>query len=551
MNDIDFEKLVEPITKVYQDMEYDLICKIASYFQVKENVDLKNSMKWYANKVSELGGLTQEAIDIISKQSKIPKSRIIKILQKAGIATINLEDVSKANQTGKYAIDVDKLINSRNFNDIINHSYKDTTNFLKLINTKSIEGTKQAYMDVLNQAYTEVRSGLAYNTSIRKALTKMSKQGITVVSYKQKNGTIRNYGIESCVRRDVLTAVVQTTNNASTEFMKQAGYDYCYVSQHLGARVTNTSDYKDHAWWQGKVYKITGSESNYPNFQDTCKEGDVQGFGGANCRHIKFGFIPGISVLPKKLSAEENEKIYSLNQKQRAYERKIKALKRQCGSAKASNDKDKLKEYQKSLVETDNEYKNFIENNNLKRHFDREQVVSNSSTIYNSYEKEGKIGNHVHVDENLKYTDEELYALNQYFSTYYSTVLNEKLRNKEKLSGDEQIIVTNLDNALRKTPNYHGLIVRALDMTNPEKFISELKVQENYTTNQYLSFSNKEGYNEFANVKIYVQNSKQGRDLRKMNSLGENEVLYERNKSFKTLNISERNGIIYVLWEER
>ena len=203
MNDIDFEKLVEPITKVYQDIEYDLICKIASYFQVKENVDLKNSMKWYANKVSELGGFTQEAIDIISRQSKIPKSRIIKILQKAGIATINLEDVSKANQTGKYAIDVDKLINSRNFNDIINHSYKDTTNFLKLINTKSIEGTKQAYMDVLNQAYTEVRSGLDYNTSIRKALIKMSKQGITVVSYKQKNGTIRNYGIESCVRRDV------------------------------------------------------------------------------------------------------------------------------------------------------------------------------------------------------------------------------------------------------------------------------------------------------------------------------------------------------------
>ncbi len=550
MNDIDFEKLVEPITKVYQDIEYDLICKIASYFQVKENVDLKNSMKWYANKVSELGGLTQEAIDIISKQSKIPKSRIIKILQKAGIATINLEDVSKANQTGKYAIDVDKLINSRNFNDIINHSYKDTTNFLKLINTKSIEGTKQAYMDVLNQAYTEVRSGLDYNTSIRKALIKMSKQGITVVSYKQKNGTIRNYGIESCVRRDVLTAVVQTTNNASTEFMKQAGYDYCYVSQHLGARVTNTSDYKDHAWWQGKVYKIDGSESDYPNFQDTCNEGDVQGFGGANCRHIKFGFIPGISVLPKKLSAEENEKIYSLNQKQRAYERKIKALKRQCGSAKASNDKDKLKEYQKSLVETDNEYKNFIENNNLKRHFDREQIMPNSSNIHNSYEENEKTGSPVHVDENLKYTDEELYALNQYFSTYYSTVLNEKLRNKEKLSDDEQMIVTNLDNALKKTPNYHGVIVRTLDMPHPEKFISELKIQENYTTNQYLSFSNKEGYNEFANVKIYVSNSKQGKDLRKMNSLGENEILYERNKSFKTLNISEQDDIIYVLWEE-
>lgn len=386
MNNVpDFDRLIEPFIEIYKKIEHDLIVHIATHFQLYENIGFKNSMEWYIRKVEELGGLNQQTVDLISKQSKIPKDKITKMLKDVGLSTLNLEDIKEANEKGLFHVDIDKLVNSNTFNDIVNHSYKEINDIFKLINTKAIESSKQLYMDVLNQAYTEVRSGIDYNTAVRKALTKMANQGITVATYKQKNGTIRKYGIESCVRRDVLTAVVQATNRMSDNVCNEVGYEYVIVSKHLGARVTDTHDYKDHACWQGKVYKIDGSTEEYPNFQEICNEGDVQGFGGANCRHVKFGFIPGISVLPaKNINEEENRKIYELQKKQRQYENKIKDYQTQIDVAKTSKDLEKANLYKNKLKKLDKEYNQFCKDNNLKRRYNREQIIDVKTKTINN-----------------------------------------------------------------------------------------------------------------------------------------------------------------------
>lgn len=390
-NGPDFDKLIEPFINIYQNLEHDLIVHIASHFKLYQDIGFKNSMKWYIKKVEELGGLNQETIEVISKQTNIPKSKIINMLKEVGISTLNIEDIQKANAKGIFNVNIDELINSNNFNDIINNSYKEIDGIFKLIHTKAIESTKQTYMDVLNQAYTEVRSGIDYNTAIRKSLTRMANQGITVVTYKQKDNSIIKYGIESCVRRDILTAVVQSTNRMSDNFCKEAGYEYVIVSKHLGARDTGTHDYKDHSWWQGKIYKIDGYTKEYPNFQKTCNEGDVQGFAGANCRHIKFGYIPGISTpLNSNINEAENEKTYELSQIQRNYENKIKKYKRQIDTAIASDDNEKVKEYKDKLKNVDKEYNDFCDKNNLKRKYSREQIIeqSNDKSNYTDVTKE-------------------------------------------------------------------------------------------------------------------------------------------------------------------
>lgn len=377
-NGPDFDKLIEPLIEIYQNIELDLIKHIASHFKLYEPIGFKNSMEWYIKKVEELGGLNQEAIEIISKQTQISKKKIIKMLKDAGISTVDLEVVNKLNDIRDYKIDIDKLINSPPFINIFNNSYKDIDGIFRMIKTNALEGTKSAYMNVLNQAYIEVQSGVSdYNSAIRKALTNMANQGITVASYKQKSGKVIHYGIESCVRRDVLTAVVKCTNNASTQFAKDMKAEYYEVSQHLGARVTNTHDYKDHSWWQGKIYKIDGSTKEYPNYQESCNEGDVQGIGGANCRHIKWAFFPGISV-PKniEISPEENRKIYELNKQQNSYEKTIRDYRRQIEVAKESDDADKLNLYKDKLKAVDKEYNDFCKENNLKRRFAREEILS-------------------------------------------------------------------------------------------------------------------------------------------------------------------------------
>ena len=376
-NGPDFDKLIEPFVEIYQNVELDIIKHIASHFKLYEPIGFKNSMEWYSKKVEELGGLTQEAVRIISKETRIPKKKIIKMLKEVGLSVIDRDIIDKLNDSRDFKIDINKLKSSESFLNIVENSYKEIAGIFKLINTKAIEASNQAYMDVLNKAYISVQSGsFDYNTAIRKALTEMANKGITVTSYKQRNGKIINYGIESCVRRDVLTAVVQCTNKASEHLSKEMDAEYYEVSQHLGARDTGTHDYKDHSWWQGGIYKIDGSTKEYPNFQDTCNEGDVQGISGANCRHIKWPFWPGISVPKKiKISPEENKKLYELSQIQRNYERTIKDYKRHIGVAKVSDDSEKYDIYKNKLQKIDKEYNQFCKDNDLKRKFAREEVL--------------------------------------------------------------------------------------------------------------------------------------------------------------------------------
>ena len=67
---------------------------------------------------------------------------------------------------------------------------------------------------------------------------------------------------------------------------------------------------------------------------------------------------------------------------------------------------------------------------------------------------------------------------------------------------------------------------------------------------EYLSFSSKKGYNdEEANIKIYVSNSKKGRNMLHYGKY-ESEVLYERNAKFSVVDMQEVAGVWHILLEE-
>ena len=69
------------------------------------------------------------------------------------------------------------------------------------------------------------------------------------------------------------------------------------------------------------------------------------------------------------------------------------------------------------------------------------------------------------------------------------------------------------------------------------------------TTKQYWSTSKTEGYNDLAKIKIYIQNTKNGRDISSI-GLNENEVLYERNSKFKVISKILVGEIWHILLEE-
>lgn len=148
-------------------------------------------------------------------------------------------------------------------------------------------------------------------------------------------------------------------------------------------------------------------------------------------------------------------------------------------------------------------------------------------------------------------TDIDRKAILDYMSTK-SYIVNEKLRTGTVLSNDEEKFVVNLDMALKKMPVYEGNLQRSLFFYSDDDvtvFLKEHKKGNIVKYNEFVSTTKGELYNPDGQVQIYIQNAKKGRDISSLNE-GENEVLYERNTSFKIINTIEHDGKYYILMEE-
>ena len=153
---------------------------------------------------------------------------------------------------------------------------------------------------------------------------------------------------------------------------------------------------------------------------------------------------------------------------------------------------------------------------------------------------------------------EEKGALQKYKS-FDAYSINEALRNLHdvsKLTLHEQEFINNLDSALKKMPRYEGNLVRVIDFSDrvnadelTEHFVNRFVPGKIITVEQYWSTSKQEGYSDTANIKIYIEKSKKGRDISSI-GLNENEVLFERNCKYQVISKVHYNDIWNILVRE-
>lgn len=372
LSDNELTALTQPIIAIYGQIEMALLEQVAKRFDVYDKIG--GSLEWQLKKLDELGALTTESVKVIASMSKKGEKEIAQMLKDASIGNIDMDLLDAAFTNGFIFVDPKKLMQTEALRATIELSYKELGKTYKLIQTKALESTRQAYMDIINRAYIETASGIYdYNTSIRGALRDMADQGIAGATYRRGNRYVK-YSIEGTVRRDTLTAVNQLANKGAEKITEEIGAKYVEVSAHIGARVSN-NPIANHAGWQGKVYRLDG-EDEYPNLKEsTGYPDDIQGLGGVNCRHRMFPFFPGISVPnPHQIDEKENKKVYEATQKQRAMERNIRAIKKRLIVAKASGDTAQAKEYRKRLTQKQAEIEQFCKKNGLRRQTEREMV---------------------------------------------------------------------------------------------------------------------------------------------------------------------------------
>lgn len=383
MDKLQYDRLLKPLIEIYDEIELDITRNILKRLKTYDSVE--GSLEWYLEKLTELGTFRSDNLKVFKKNKKEIEKELEKIIEASSRQQDYLEILNNYYEKGLIEINPTDLYQGEAFNNIIDNALKDVSDITDLIKTKALEGANDSYKKILSQAYIETASEVyTYQESIRRALKEYAKEGIQVVHYT--NG--KTLSIEAVVRRDVITRTNQLVGDIDLENAKSLGTNLVYVDQHLGARVRTKymkNDYEAHAEWQGKVYMIEGSNDKYPNFFEKTGYKEMLGLKGINCYHGFRAFFEWEEI-PKEINKEKNEKEYELLQKQRAYERKIRRLKRKKEVSK-DFDKEKYKKVCMKLKNTNKEYNSFIDENNLRRDYSREYVETSKKSQYRIEEK--------------------------------------------------------------------------------------------------------------------------------------------------------------------
>lgn len=186
------------------------------------------------------------------------------------------------------------------------------------------------YNNAVTDARMKVNSGLIdHNTALKEAVRRCAASGIKTVKYD--SGVVNR--VDVALKRAIRTGVNQMSADLNDKTAQTLGTDYVEVTAHIGARPS-------HKIWQGKVYKIHGSDDKYPNLADSTGLGTPGGLLGCNCRHNYYAFIPGISgraysdeflktIDPPDFQYNgKTYTYYAATQRQRAIETSIRETKR-------------------------------------------------------------------------------------------------------------------------------------------------------------------------------------------------------------------------------
>lgn len=134
------------------------------------------------------------------------------------------------------------------------------------------------YQNVLDQSVVDIMMGtFDYNRVLNDAVRKMTYSGLRWIDYQSG----WHNRVTVAARRAVMTGISQITMQISEMNANELGTDYFEVTAHANARPS-------HAEWQGKVYSRKELET-------VCHLGEVTGLLGANCYHMYYPFVPGVS----------------------------------------------------------------------------------------------------------------------------------------------------------------------------------------------------------------------------------------------------------------
>lgn len=389
-----FNDKADRMIELYRQLE-DYIFKDIAYRLLKSQ-SVSGTADRLIWKLEQMGESRAEIMNKLSKLTGLSKRELKELLQDAVITSWN-DDLSTFNQMG---INIVNPLENQAVMSVMNAEYQKCQGELDNLTRTTMNQAQVDLTRMLDEAEMRVASGVqSYSSAVCEILDNYAKKGM-VVEYP--TGTHRS--LEAAVRCCVVTSMNQTSAQITNQYILEGGIEYVLVSAHLGARIQQPGQpyLAGHENWQGKVYRIRGSEPGYPNLLEMTgydigengagKVVNPLGLHGYNCRHShqpwdKALKNPYVDEKGKStIDTEESRKLYQNQQKQRAMERSIRATKRRLLMKQQEidlvaeidvkeilqNDYDKLAY---KLREQNKAYNEFCTENDLQKQSDRLKVA--------------------------------------------------------------------------------------------------------------------------------------------------------------------------------
>lgn len=389
-----FDGKEERLLDLYRKLE-DYILRDVSRRMLSAK-KLTASADWMIYKLRQMGESRENIEQKLTKITGMSREELKRLLREAVLTSWD-DDQSTFSQIG--AAVPSPLENSAVI-AIMDAEYKKSLGELENLTKTTMDQAQKDLIRLLDEAEIRTASGAqTYSEAVSSILDEYAGKGIMV---EYPSGTRRT--LEAAVRCCVVTSMNQTSAQVTNQYIKEAKSEYVIVSAHLGARTQQKGQpfVAGHDNWQGKVYKMTGSEPGIPNLLEATGYNidPVTGVGtvvnplglhGYNCRHshgpwdkdLKNPYTDEDGNL--KIDTEENRKTYNTNQKQRAMERAIRKTKRRLivkqeiinGSSGVEKEI-RQREYDSmayQLTEQNSAYNSFCRANSLVPQYERGKVA--------------------------------------------------------------------------------------------------------------------------------------------------------------------------------
>lgn len=378
-----YDNLAETMVELWSEIENELIEEIAR--RIKKSLRVTSTAEFELTKLEQANLLNKRAVDIISKKAGISRREIERLIRQSGFSIVNQDEeiYRLAIESGQLTIEALPIDMSPRLQTAI-QSCIDNAQFglSNLTNTRMMDAgngmetlTKAArreYYNAVNKAFLSVRTGaMTTPAAVKTSCIELAQKGISVTHWESGH-TDR---LEVAVRRNIKTSMAQTAAQMTLARMQDYQHDLVEVSAHWGARPS-------HFIWQGKVYSLTGSEG-YENFYDATGYGTGAGLCGYNCRHRFYPYFPGIKTVYPEYDEDENRIHYENTQKQRYYERQIRAAKREKAALEGTGASEAdIKSANAKIRGKQKDLRNYLaEHPELARDYSREQVYNANGTV--------------------------------------------------------------------------------------------------------------------------------------------------------------------------